>query len=239
MLHSSAIPRAYPADVLEAIAAAVYAAALPSNTPSLDPLYSLNTTHDLAHPAASPSTYPTAYWPEPVSRKTLATLCLVSKDFREAARPWLWRRLEISIPRNWLGILDAICGQEEEPENLVKGIFSVLAEDSVFNGRPRATPEVAAPVCESIHESNRSLSSVATETTSDAPSDDVAALPNGLGSVPAALLTPPSSRDPSPARLRLRAASPGRWRFIKAVNKIVHQSGLYGAYLEPIFALKY
>jgi hypothetical protein len=217
----------YPADVLEAIAAAVFAAALPSTVTSLDPLYLLNPS-DGVPPTDSPSTYPAAYWPEPVSRKTLAALCLVSKDFREAARPWLWHRLEINVPRNWLGILDTICGQDEEPENPPNSITSVLTHGFVEDGRSRATARAPAPVCERIYESISSGSSTVTEAVSDA--DAVAALPSGMGSVPHDLLTPPSSRDPSPARLRLRAASPGRWRFIKAVNKVVHHSGLYGTH---------
>lgn len=230
MLHSSPKPlRTYPADVLEAIAAAVYAAALPSNTPSLDPLYSLSPEHNSVPPNASPSTYPTAYWPEPASRKTLATLCLVSKDFREAAVPWLWRRLEINIPRNWLGILDAICGQDDEPEKPIS-IASVLTDDRA--------QQVTATAAAQAHENDvvtipPSFPPAATEPTRDDPRDGAAVLPSGLGPVPRDLLTPPSSRDPSPARLRLRAASPGRWRFIKAVNKIVHHSGLYGAHFEP------
>lgn len=219
--------RAYPADVLEAIAAAVYAAALPSAVTSLDPLYLLAPSDSIPR-TDSPSTYPTAYWPEPVSRKTLATLCLVSKDFREAARQWLWRRLEINAPRSWLGVLDAICGQDEEPENPPNSIATVFTQGSVEGDRSRAITRALAPVCESNHTSIPSSSSTVTE----AVPDGVAPLPSGLGSVPHDLLTPPSSRDPSPARLRLRAASPGRWRFIKAVNKIVHHSGLYGTHYE-------
>lgn len=226
----------YPADILEAIAAAVYAAALPSKATSLDPLYSLGRSDDAAPPTASPSTYPIAYWPEPTSRKTLATLCLVSKDFREAARPWLWRRLEINIPHHWLKILDAICGEDERPEGPrpPNNISGLLADSSVEYSHPRA---ISGAACESEFECISASSSAAVGTTSEAGFDGTAAFPSGLGSVPHDLLTPPLSRAPSPARLHLRAASPGRWQFIKAVNRIVHHSepGLYGTSLGSSF----
>jgi hypothetical protein len=57
------------------------------------------------------------------------------------------------------------------------------------------------------------------------------------GSVPPELLSPPASREPSPARLRTRAQSPGRWRLIRTVNNalknVLEQSdpGVYGPFV--------
>lgn len=220
----------YPADVLEAISAAVYAAALPSAATSLDPLYSLSMPHNPAPPTASPSTYPAAYWPEPTSRSTLATLCLVSHDFREAARPWLWRRLEINIPRHWLEILDAICGEDEQ-ENSPNSISGMLTENYVKCSRSQAI----ARTCSGKFKCLPAFSSASGEKTSEEGFDGLSALPVGLGTVPHDLLTPISSRAPSPAGLQLRAASPGRWQFIKALNKLHHSDpGFYGMSLESL-----
>lgn len=234
-MSSSATPHhaSYPADVIEAIAAAVYELALPSAVPSLDPLYSLSTFDNTAPPTALPSTYPAPYWPERVSRKTLSTLCLVSKDFRDAARPWLWRRLEINIPRHWLAILHAICGEDEEPEKPLNRIDSVPIKSSVEDDQSRSSDRALRLIPEPSFESPLSPSSAAEGTISKAASDAEAALPTGLGPVPHDLLTPRSSRPPSPACLSLRGALPGRWRFIKAVNNIVHsEPGLYGSSLK-------
>lgn len=207
--------RSYPVDVLEAIALAVYESALPCSSPNLDPLYPFTLLpKDTPPPTATPSTFPASSWSEPTSRKTLATLCLVSKDFCHVSRPLLWRRLEVTIPRSWLGILDAVCGEDEEAENSttnnIATILSPVTEDSSSRATVKASPDTE----------------VSSSTIFDASSSTL----SSVSSVPHDLLTPPSSRDPSPARLRLRAASPGRWRFIKAVNKIVHHidPGLYG-----------
>src|SRR5258708_35870676 len=124
MTRSSGIStmRPFPIDVLDAIAAAVSNAATPHPFSSLDPLYL--STYDV--PRDAPSTFPSPYWSEPLSRKTLACLCLVSKDFRDAAKPWLWRRIEVNFPRNWLRILDVICGEDEEsaPQNISTALAS-------------------------------------------------------------------------------------------------------------------
>lgn len=221
----------YPIDVLESIASAVYAAALPSTVTSLDPLYPLSSTSDPTPPTALPSTCPGGHWPEPVSRTTLATLCLVNKDFREAARPWLWRRLKINIPRHWLEILDAICGEDEQLEYPHNNINRLATNDGITR------TNALAPVCERNLACLPASQSAGAEKKSTTGPNGSFPLPKGLGTVPHDLLTPISSRAPSPTGLRLRAATPGRWRFIKAVNKIVHHSepGLYGALFESLF----
>lgn len=193
------------------------------------------------HPHTGPSLLPAklcqvrlpVLWPRLVvliSYFPSTALCLVSKDFRSVARPWLWRRLEVNIPRNWLGILDTVCGDEEEAENAPNNISAIITENEPEDTRSRAVTKALPSLPDSIAEVLSSSSS-AMSSSSESSSDDHGAGPSGWGSVPHDLLTPPASRDPSPARLRLRAASPGRWRFIKAVNKIVHHAdpGLYGA----------
>lgn len=215
----------------------MYAAALPQPNSSLDPLYTLDSSVSLVAPSASPSTLPVAYWSEPASRKTLAALCLVSRTFRGAARPWLWHRLEVNIPRNWLGILDAVCGDDEEevvglPQQSIDHVLHT-SDNLAGSSRSRSSTEI-----KDINYSIQSLLADSSSSPNASSSSSDVVMSNGLiGTVPHDLLTPPSSRDPSPARLRLRAASPGRWRFIKAANKTVNASepGLYGTCAFPSY----
>ncbi|KAF8340662.1 uncharacterized protein EI90DRAFT_2966555 [Cantharellus anzutake] len=233
MTHSHA-PGAtlFPADVLDAIACAVYNAAVPNPTSSLDPLY----PNVSDAPTSSPSTSPTSYWSEPVSRQTLVNLCLVSKDFRDAAKPWLWRRIEVNVPRNWLRMLDEICGEAEVP--VPQNISAVLAAPSHFFPPPlpltpplspsssplTSVPEVGfASVSRELVEQEAGCIATPSHKT---PYD--LNIANSSGYIPLDLLSPPASRDPSPQRLR--AQSPGRWQFIREVNRRIHAEGLYGMY---------
>lgn len=194
----------YPPELLYAICAAVHDAALPPPSPSLDPLY----VADGPAPAALPSAHPPAAWKAHVSRRTLASLCLVSKSWYEAARPWLWRRVEVTLPHAWMALVDQIAGEQEADED--EDVVPRLIDQTI-----RAT----LPVCHEDKETELLASLAAAE------------LPDG--SVPPELLSPPASREPSPARLTVRAKSPGRWRLLRtvtdAVQKIVNRAepGIY------------
>ncbi|KAF8318495.1 hypothetical protein DL93DRAFT_2075960 [Clavulina sp. PMI_390] len=216
------LSRAYPSDVLEAIAAAIYLSALPQHTSSLDPLYASALNGQYAAPTSLPTSFPLSSWPEPVARHTLAALCLVSRDFRNAARPWLWKRLEVNVPRNWLGILDSVCGDEDvDPAAIPQNINNLLEFDSRALASPDPSRRATSPDTRAFSPERGYFVEPVSPSSPDGPS--------GLGSVPHDLLTPPASRDPSPIRLRMRAVSPGRWRFVKAINNTVHHSepGLY------------
>lgn len=78
----------YPQELLCAICAHVYYTSLPPSVPSLDPLI---VNHD-GIPTGLPSAMPPAYWPEPIARHTLANLCLTSRAWYAAAKPWLWTK---------------------------------------------------------------------------------------------------------------------------------------------------
>lgn len=57
--------------------------------------------------------------------------------------------------------------------------------------------------------------------------------------IPMELLSPPASREPSPGRLR--AKSPGRWRFLRTVSDLAERAagGAYGVYQFDVpFLLK-
>lgn len=78
----------YPPEILDAICAQVFFAGLPPAETSLDPLIPTTT----GVPTAQPSSSPPAYWSEPLVRRTLSNLCLASRAWNEAAKPWLWKR---------------------------------------------------------------------------------------------------------------------------------------------------
>jgi len=79
----------FPSELLSAICAHVFAAGHLPDKPSLDPLITAN---DDRLPTSHPSSIPPGYIPEPVARRTLASLCLVDHAWYEAAKPWLWRK---------------------------------------------------------------------------------------------------------------------------------------------------
>ena len=77
-----------PPELLDAICSQIFFAGLPPTETSLDPLITTATSV----PTAQPSSSPPAYWSEPLVRRTLSNLCLVSRAWYEAAKPWLWKR---------------------------------------------------------------------------------------------------------------------------------------------------
>lgn len=209
-----------PADILDAITAAVSNSATPHLCSSLDPIY-LNTPNVQATSPACPTPL---YWPEPVARKTLASLCLVNKDFRDAAKPWLWRRIQVKFPRNWLGILDEICGDDEEPTQ--QNIPTVIASDCQVLCTPSSHP--SSP---SIGQGEVVQEELFTILNGKEPCELASSSPLGFGSVPLDLLSPCPSRSPSPRRLRRQSS--GRWRFIREVNRRLHpEPGLYGMQIK-------
>jgi len=181
-----------PTEILYTICSAVYAAGLPAAITSLDPLVSI----DSPPPTSLPSSLPPGNWTEPLARKTLASLCLVNRACYDAAKPWLWRKIEVRLPRSWLSLVEELSDED---------VVSSLVPQEVAS-----IPLVAA---------------LTGSETKDACGPDGPIWPDMT--VPPELLSPPASRDPSPARMR--AKSPGRWRFLEAVNNAVDNSepGLY------------
>lgn len=103
--------REYPSEVLEAIAYAVYLAAEPQLPSSLDPVFAPGTPTPL--PTRLPSSWPPSSWTEERSRTTLKNLCTVSRAFYAAAKPYVWRRAQIRLPRSWLSLVSEITGGED------------------------------------------------------------------------------------------------------------------------------
>ncbi|CAE6449191.1 unnamed protein product [Rhizoctonia solani] len=208
----ASFPKTYPAELYESICAIIFEVSLPPAYSSLDPLIHKEESNS---PVALPSAYPAAYWSEPVARRTLASLCLVSKAWQEAAKPYLWRRIEIRLPRSWLGVIEEVGGGDAEGDN--------AESDELVSRTVKQAAEAAAKAggaCAiQIHESIMAkLEGVVEQRNADF-------VPNA--GIPVELLSPPASREPSPGRLR--AKSPGRWRILRTVHDLAESAA--GAYV--------
>ena len=96
----------FPQELLGAICQHIFYAGVPSFTPSLDPLIGGGRNP----PTTLPNSFPAASWTDHTVRKALASLCIVNKGWYYAAKPWLWRRLEVRLPRSWLCLIDELAG---------------------------------------------------------------------------------------------------------------------------------
>lgn len=96
----------FPQELLEAICAQIFDAGTPNFNPSLDPLIG----GARSPPTAVPNSFPPTSWTDHSVRKTLASLCMVNKAWYYAAKPQLWRRLEVRLPRSWLSLVDELAG---------------------------------------------------------------------------------------------------------------------------------
>jgi hypothetical protein len=209
-------PLEYPPELLSLICAHVYVASIPSRVSSLDPLC----LQEAGIPTGLPSSYPPSSWSEPVARKTLASLTLVNRAWSEAARPWLWRKIEVRLPRGWLSLIEEISGGEDA---------EVTEEDNV-----RA---VEKSITEAAH---AALAARIGHATPDAEAERklkesiIQELGGPDGSIPPELLSPPASRDPSPRRLRQKSKSPARWKLLRCISDAVqglmgrNENGMYG-----------
>ncbi|KAH9856455.1 hypothetical protein C2E23DRAFT_722148 [Lenzites betulinus] len=204
MASDSSVVGQFPPELLAVICAHVYTSGLPPPTPSLDPLASLASADQSGTPTGLPSSFPLAYWPESVVRKTLANLCQVNKSWYEAAKPWLWRKIEIRLPRSWLSIVEEIAGGDDEEE-------AALMVDQTL--RSAETAAMAARFL--IGESSGSDAALELH-------DKVLERLSGPDiSIPPELLTPPASREPSPRRLRTKSKSPARWKLMRSISVAV------------------
>ena len=211
----------YPPELFSVICAHVYAAGCPPPTPSLDPV--LHAEGDA--PTTLPSSYPPACWPESVSKRTLKNLCLVSHAWYEAAKPWLWRKVEVSLPRNWLALVDEITGGESEESEHEQAAF--ILGQTIHAAETAARVQESADGLAALELQEKVLRRLSTQ----APD----------GSIPPELLSPLASREPSPRRLRQKSKSPARWKLIRSISDVVRNvmehehPGMYG---EPLYLRK-
>jgi hypothetical protein len=179
-------------------------------------------------------------WPEHIARSTLLSLCLVNRALYSAAKPWLWSKIEVRLPHNWLALVDAISGAPEDEEAAEGAIVQAIEQVTV-----NAITSPSAQVRDMPDSQRRIVAEEVRESViarlSDMPPD---------GSIPIELLSPPASREPSPRRFNVRAQSPGRWRLMRAITSAVQQAisgsslGVYGTSISlhtslPCFTIRY
>lgn len=201
----------FPVELISSICSAIYHGSVPPSEQSLDPLI----VNGGSIPTALPSAYPASYISESLARKTLSSLCLVNRAWYNAAKPWLWRRIEVRYPASWLAFIDEVSGGEHEINEVDVDQSIKVATQAALAA---ASPSVIADedIARKLHESI------------------IATLSGPDGSIPPELLSPPASREPSPRRLRQKSQSPARWKIIRsisdAVQKVMHRNepGIYG-----------
>jgi hypothetical protein len=204
----------YPPELLFAISAHVYSASLPACASSLDPV----ALGEYGTPTALPSSMPPSNWPEPIVRRTLASLCLVNRAWYDAAKPWLWHKIEVRLPRSWLSLLQEIAGGDDGQN--IGDSTSLAVEVCIQAAAKVALASTAMAGASSDEDTLKKWKQSILET-----------LGGPDGSIPPELLSPPASRDPSPRRL---SKSSARWKIMRsisdAVQDVVNQNepGLYG-----------
>lgn len=159
---------------------------------------------------------PPSHWTEPAARKALASLCLVSRAWCDAARPWLWRRIEVRLPRSWLAVLDEITGGEEGEQSAENTALDVAR--SIHALAEAAVASTISVGRRSAADDNKDASDAALQNWKESI---LATLSGPDGSVPPEILTPPASRDPSPRRLRAKSKSPARWKIMRCISDAV------------------
>ncbi|KAF8071717.1 hypothetical protein FPV67DRAFT_1482419 [Lyophyllum atratum] len=194
---TTADSRQYPSELLFAICAHVYSFCLHPADPSLDPLIH----KDYGIPTAHPSSLPGSSWPEPLARRTLANLCLVNHAWYEAAKPWLWTKIEVRLPRSWLSLVEEIAWEYDEETvdavmgNTIKAAAKAAIQSSTSSTRNEEELRLEESILETFHGPD---SSIAPE-----------------------LLSPVVSRDPSPRRLRPKSKSPARWKLMRSISDAI------------------
>ncbi|KZP31724.1 hypothetical protein FIBSPDRAFT_813327 [Athelia psychrophila] len=197
----------HPPELLLLICAHVYSSGLPAATSSLDPLV----VGDYGTPTAQPSTLPAGNWSEPITRKTLSTLCLVNHAWYEAAKPWLWQKVEIRLPRSWLAFVEEVAGGDDEEANEEQAALAIEKSIQAATGAALArTASMGVP-----HDARIALR---------LQECILAELSGPDGSIPPELLSPPASREPSPRRLRTKSKSPARWKMMRSISDAVQSA---------------
>lgn len=203
MPNASSAANQCPSELLSLICAHIFAAGEPPSASSLDPLVQ---AEDLT-PTSQPSSYPAAHWAEPVVRKTLANACLVSHAWYEAAKPWLWQKVEVRLPRSWMALVEELAGGDED--------ISDTQPTAFFVGQTIQDVEDAAAAAQSLVEGRRdSVDDLVRELHGKL----LATLTGLDGHIPPELLSPPATRDPSPRRIRAKSKSPGRWKIMRTIE---------------------
>ena len=176
----------YPLEILSAICAQVYASGLSPTESSLDPPVA-----GKGIPTGQPSAVPQGHWTEQEVRLALANLCLVSHAWFEAAKPWLWHRIEVRLPRTWLSLVEQVAWNYDE-----ETVDTVLDQTIKAAARSASCEKQAREIEERLR------------GVLDVPEDAISF----------DLLSPIPSRNPSPRRLRPKSKSPARWKLVRTIS---------------------
>ncbi|KAL0064826.1 hypothetical protein AAF712_008223 [Marasmius tenuissimus] len=196
-------PIEYPSEIASKVCSYIYSACLPPTSTSLDPLFLSDQSHGA--PTSLPSSFPQSNWSEHEARHTLASLCLVNHAWYEAAKPWLWKKLEVRLPRTWLSLVDEIAWDQEDAtvdqvmEQTVKAAKAAMArQQGVLNKDEDLNLEACIRGSMKIR------------------TDELPPLPDE--GIPIELLSPLASREPSPRRFRHKSKSPARWELVRSIS---------------------
>jgi hypothetical protein len=161
---------------------------------------------------------------------------LVNHAWYEAAKPWLWHRcakkasalaifpdpnnrLEVRLPRTWLSLVEQLAWNldEESVDNVMEKSFKAAADVVMSSAASEVEKEETRRLRESFFEIDNA-------TNLDVPEDPISI----------DMLSPMSSRDPSPRRLRPKSKSPARWKIVRSISDAIQTAlderslGLYG-----------
>jgi hypothetical protein len=142
----------FPQELLGAVCVHIFYAGLSNFAPSLDPLLS----GVFNPPTALPNSFPAAAWTDHSVRKTLANLCMVNRAWYVAAKPWLWRRLEVRLPRSWICLVDELAGGadrevEAQETALVLGKSLQEAQNAALAARSIFVKKTDQDTAEKLH----------------------------------------------------------------------------------------
>jgi hypothetical protein len=152
-----------------------------------------------------------------MSRRTLAQLCLVNHAWYEAAKPWLWYKVEVRLPRSWLALVDEIIW-DENTEDVGRAVGHGIQAARSASADARDLGDHLESLI--LDKYTRKI-----EKENEAPDSGI----------PVELLSPAASRDPSPRRLRHKSKSPARWEIMRSISNTIQdmvdrrEPGIYGA----------
>ncbi len=146
---------------------------------------------------------------------------LVNHVWSEAAHPWLWRKIEVPLPRGWLSLVEEISGGEDNE----------VTEEDTARAVDRSITQAAHATLVA-----KTGNSMALDVEAEVKFEEciLQELGGPDSSIPPELLSPPASRDPSPRRLRQKSKSPARWGLMRPISDAVQdlmrrgENGMYG-----------
>ncbi|KAL0568117.1 hypothetical protein V5O48_013877, partial [Marasmius crinis-equi] len=195
-------PIEYPSELSSRICSYIFSACLPPTSTSLDPL--ILSDQRYGAPTTTPSSFPQSNWSEHESRHSLASLCLVNHAWYEAAKPWLWRKLEVRLPRTWLSLVDEVAWDHAEQT------VDQVMEQTVAAARAAMSRQPGALNTEDQLSLEECILDSINKRTDEQPLPDEG--------IPMELLSPVASREPSPRRFRHKSKSPARWELVRSIS---------------------